>query len=124
MKRKVLMGIISLALSSGFIFSAMAFGQDIKARIKARRPTILELKAAGIIGENSAGYLEFRGSQKKNEELVKAENSDRKIVYKKIGEKTGTTAEVVGQRRALKIAELAKPGDWFQNQSGKWYKKK
>ena len=124
MKRKVLMGIISLALSSGFIFSAMAFGQDIKARIKARRPTILELKAAGIIGENSAGYLEFRGSQKKNEELVKAENSDRKIVYKKIGEKTGTTAEVVGQRRALKIAELAKPGDWLQNASGKWYKKK
>ena len=65
MKRKVLMGIISLALSSGFIFSAMAFGQDIKARIKARRPIILELKAAGIIGENSAGYLEFRGSKKK-----------------------------------------------------------
>jgi len=124
MKRKVLMGIISIAFSSGFIFSAMAFGQDIKARIKARRPIILELKAAGIIGENSAGYLEFRGSKKKNEDVVKAENSDRKIVYKKIGEKTGTTAEVVGQRRALKIAELAKPGDWLQNASGKWYKKK
>jgi uncharacterized protein YdbL (DUF1318 family) len=124
MKRKVLMGIISLALSSGFIFSVMAFGQDIKARIKARRPVILELKAAGIIGENSAGYLEFRGSTKKNEDVVNAENSDRKIVYKKIGEKTGTTTEVVGQRRALKIAELAKPGDWLQNASGKWYRKK
>ena len=123
MKRKVLMGIISLALSSGFIFSAMAFGQDIKARIKARQPTLLELKAAGIIGENSAGYLEFRGS-KKNEDVVKAENSDRRKVYTAIGKKTGSTAEVVGQRRALKIAELAKPGDWLQNASGKWYKKK
>jgi len=124
MKRKVLMGIISLALSSGFIFSAMAFGQDIKARIKARQPIILELKAAGIIGENSAGYLEFRGSKKKNEDVVKAENNDRGKVYSAIGKKTGTTAEVVGQRRALKIAELAKPGDWLQNASGKWYKKK
>jgi len=123
MKRKVLMGIISLALSSGFIFSVMAFGQDIKARIKARRPAILELKTAGIIGENSAGYLEFRGSKKKNEDVVKAENSDRKIVYKKIGKKTGTTAEVVGQRRALKIAELAKPGEWLQDANGKWYQK-
>ena len=123
MKRKVLMGIISLALSSGFIFSAMAFGQDIKARIKARQPIIMELKAAGIIGENSAGYLEFRGS-KKNEDVVKAENSDRRKVYTAIGKKTGSTAEVVGQRRALKIAELAKPGDWLQNASGKWYKKK
>jgi len=117
------MGIISLALSSGFIFSVMAFGQDIKARIKARRPAILELKTAGIIGENSAGYLEFRGSKKKNEDVVKAENSDRKIVYKKIGKKTGTTAEVVGQRRALKIAELAKPGEWLQDANGKWYQK-
>ena len=123
MKRKVLMGIISLALSSGFIFSAMAFGQDIKARIKARQPIILELKAAGIIGENSAGYLEFRGSKKKNEDVVKAENNDRRKVYSAIGKKTGTTAEVVGQRRALKIAELAKPGDWLQDKSGNWYKK-
>ena len=123
MKRKMLMGIISLALFCGFIFSAMAFGQDIKARIKARQPIILALKAEGIIGENSAGYLEFRGSNKKNEDVVKAENSDRRKVYKKIGEKTGTTAEVVGKRRALKIAELAKPGDWLQNASGKWYKK-
>jgi len=123
MKRKMLMGIISLALFCGFIFSAMAFGQDIKARIKARRPIILALKAEGIIGENSAGYLEFRGSKKKNEDVVKAENSDRRIVYKKIGEQTGATAEVVGQRRAQKIAELAKPGDWLQNASGTWYKK-
>ncbi len=123
MKRKMLMGIISLALFCAFIFSAMAFGQDIKARIKARRPIILALKAEGIIGENSAGYLEFRGSNKKNEAAVKAENSDRRIVYKKIGEQTGATAEVVGQRRAQKIAELAKPGEWLQNASGKWYKK-
>ena len=123
MKRKVLMGIISLALSSGFIFSAMAFGQDIKARIKARQPIILELKAAGIIGENSAGYLEFRGSKKKNEDVVKAENNDRRKVYSAIGKKTGSTAKVVGQRRALKIAELAKPGNWLQDKSGKWYKK-
>jgi uncharacterized protein YdbL (DUF1318 family) len=123
MKRKMLMGIISLALFCGFIFSAMAFGQDIKARIKARRPIILALKAEGIIGENSAGYLEFRGSKKKNEDVVKAENNDRRKVYKGIGKQTGTTAEVVGQRRAQKIAELAKPGDWLQNASGKWYKK-
>ena len=123
MKRKMLLGVISLALFCGFIFSAMAFGQDIKSRIKARRPIILALKAEGIIGENSAGYLEFRGSNKKNEAVVKAENSDRRIVYKKIGEQTGATAEVVGQRRALKIAELAKPGDWLQDKSGNWYKK-
>ena len=123
MKRKFLMGIISLALFCGFIFNAMAFGQDIKARIKARRPIILALKAEGIIGENFAGYLEFRGSNKKNEDVVKAENSDRRIVYKKIGEQTGATAEVVGKRRAQKIAELAKPGDWLQDASGNWYKK-
>ena len=124
MKRKVLMGIISLSLFCGLFFSAMAFGQDIKARIKARLPVIQALKAEGIIGENAAGYLEFRGSKKKNEDVVKAENSDRKKVYTEIGKQTGTTAEVVGKRRALRIAELAKPGDWLQNANGQWYRKK
>ena len=123
MKRKVLMGIISLSLLCGFIFSAMAFGQDIKARIKARQPVIQQLKAEGIVGENFAGYLEFRGGKKKNEDVVRAENSDRRKVYTEIAKQTGTTAEVVGKRRALRIAELAKPGDWLQNASGKWYKK-
>ncbi len=124
MKRKVFVGIISLLLFGGFIFSAAAFGQDIKARMKARLPIILELKTEGIIGENSAGYLQFRGSQKKNEDVVKAENRDRRKVYTAIGKKTGTTTEVVGKRRALKIAEIANPGDWLQNENGKWYQKK
>jgi len=123
MKKNILMGIISLALVFGFVFSGMAFGQDLKARIKARQPIILALKSEGIIGENYAGYLEFRGSQKKQEDVVKAENNDRRKVYTAIGKKTGTTAEVVGQRRALKIAELAKPGDLLQNASGTWYNK-
>lgn len=124
MKMKVLMGIISLTLICGFIFSATAFGQDIKARIKARRPVIQALKAEGIVGENFAGYLEFRGSNKKNEDVVKAENVDRRKVYTNIAKKTGATAAVVGQRRAQKIAELAKPGDWLQNDKGTWYRKK
>ena len=124
MKIKVLMGIMSLAILGSFVFSAMAFGQDIKARIKARLPIIQALKAEGIVGENFAGYLEFRGSNKKNEDVVKAENVDRKKVYTKIAKQTGTTAAVVGQRRAQKIAELAKPGDWLQNDKGTWYKKK
>ena len=124
MKRKVLMGIISLSFLCGIIFSATAFGQDIKARIKARLPVIQALKAEGIIGENTAGYLEFRGNKKKNEDVVKAENSDRRKVYTEIGKQTGTTAEVVGKRRALRIAEIAKPGDWLQNAGGQWYRKK
>lgn len=123
MKTKVLMGIISLAICCSFVFSAMAFGQGIKERIKARQPIILALKAEGIIGENFAGYLEFRGSKKKNEDVVNAENVDRRKVYTNIAKKTGTTATVVGQRRAQKLVELARPGDWLQNASGKWYRK-
>ena len=57
-------------------------------------------------------------------DVVEAENTDRRKVYAAIGKKTGTTAEVVGKRRALKIAEIASPGDWLQNESGQWYRKK
>jgi hypothetical protein len=33
------------------------------------------------------------------------------------------TADVVGRRRALQIAENAKPGEWLQDAGGKWVQK-
>ena len=37
--------------------------------------------------------------------VVNSENTDRKLVYEAIAKKQGTTADLVGQRRALQIAE-------------------
>ena len=114
----LLWGAALVALSSG-----AAYGSDIKARMKARLPALIDLKAAGIIGETHQGFLAYVGSEKKEEALVEAENQDRRRVYEAIARQQGTTPELVGQRRALQIAEMAKPGEWLQDAGGKWHQK-
>jgi uncharacterized protein YdbL (DUF1318 family) len=101
-----------------------AGADDIKARMQDRLPTIVQMKSEGIIGENNKGYLEFvPGAAQKNESTITAENNDRKAVYSAIAGQQKTTPELVGERRAIQIAEKAAPGEWLQDQSGKWYKK-
>jgi len=97
---------------------------QVKARMKERVPAIEKLKDAKIVGEDNRGYLAFVGARKEKEDLVRAENDDRKSVYTAIAAETGTTEAKVGQRRALKIAEIARPGTMIQTPAGTWEEKK
>ena len=101
----------------------LAWAQDVKERMKVRLPEIVDLKAREIVGENNQGYLEFLPGKREKEDVVKAENADRRTVYEGIAQTTGTTADLVGKRRALQIAEKATAGESLQDQNGKWYKK-
>ena len=122
MKRAILSS-LTIILSIILLSSTTAFSQDIKERMKNRLPVIVELKGKGIIGENSQGYLEFVGAAREKQDLIQAENRDRKAVYKAIAGKQNTTAEKVGKRRAQQIAQKADPGDWLKNEKGEWYQK-
>ena len=126
MKNNIFFVSISLSLSVLLITGALAFAgsNEIKARIKARLPVIDALKADGIIGENNRGCLEFIKNDKPKEDVVISENQDRKKVYSAIAKQQGTTADLVGKRRAKQIAQRAKPGQWIQDGSGNWYQKK
>ena len=111
-----------------FIFSTeadcFAGSGDIKARMQKRLPTIVQMKAEGIIGENNKGFLEFSpGAAQRDGNVIAAENNDRQMVYSAIAKQQGTSAKLVGERRAIQISEKAKPGEWLQDKSGKWYKK-
>ena len=123
MKNKIFTTAVSLFIISFLFINASAFAESIKARMKARLPAILELKEKGVVGEDKNGFLQFVGQKKAKEDLIAAENADRKKVYSHIAKQQGTTAQLVGERRALQIAKKAKPGTWLQDQSGKWYQK-
>lgn len=97
--------------------------QTIKVQMEKRLPFIVELKSKGIIGENNTGYLQYVQANRENEEVVNAENVDRKKVYAIIAKKEGANIGQVGSRRALQIAKKALKGDWLQDQNGKWYQK-
>ena len=107
-----------------FVLGVTAFADDIKARMKNRLPVIKQLKARGIVGEDAKGYLQFVGGNKAKADVVAAENKDRKTVYSAIAKQQGTTAELVGKRRALQIAKKANPGEWVQDAAGNWIQKK
>ncbi len=123
MKNKIFTTAVSLFIISFLFINASAFAESIKARMKARLPAILELKEKGVVGEDKNGFLQFVGQKKEKKDLIAAENADRKKVYSHIAKQQGTTAQLVGERRALQIAKKAKPGTWLQDQSGKWYQK-
>ena len=125
MKRAIFTATISFLLSVVLIFGASAFAgsKEIKARMKARLPVINALKAEGIIGENNRGYLEFVGKVKKKEDVVSAENNDRRAVYQALGKRENVPAEEFGKLRAKNIAEMARSGEWLQDERGRWYRK-
>lgn len=122
MKRTTFSSLIILSII--LLSATVAFSQGIKERMKERLPDIVELKNNDIIGENDLGYLEFVGNKKEKEDIVKAENNDRKKVYEAIARKQKATADIVGKRRAQQIAEKSNPGDWLKGENGKWYQKK
>jgi uncharacterized protein len=124
MKHSPLKKILAFFLIGFFIAGPTLFADDIKTRMKDRLPTILALKAQGILGENNKGYLEFIGGKKEKADIVAAENEDRQAVYAAIAKQQGTTVELVGKRRALQISQKADSGDWLQDADGNWYQKK
>jgi uncharacterized protein YdbL (DUF1318 family) len=114
--------VMSVTLLVGTV-QAFAGAADIKARMKARLPVILDLKARGIVGETNQGLLAFRGASQERGDVVAAENKDRMAVYSAIAKQQGANAALVGQRRALQIAQSARAGDWLQDAKGNWYQK-
>jgi uncharacterized protein YdbL (DUF1318 family) len=124
MKSKIVFLVVLTVLAGAWVARGTAFSDDIKARMIARVPVLRDLKAQGIIGENNQGYLEYRGSKRPHEDVVQAENQDRRTVYSAIAKQQGATEELVGKQRAVQIAEKADSGEWLQNAAGKWYQKK
>jgi len=123
MKFKKIIAVLYV-LALGILISNAYSADGIKQRMIDRLPEINDLKDRGIIGENNLGFLEFIGSQKEKADVVAAENMDRKSVYEAIAKNQGTTVKLVGQHRAIQIADKALAGEWLQDANGKWYKKK
>ncbi|GAN34202.1 MAG: DUF1318 domain-containing protein [Candidatus Brocadia sp. AMX2] len=126
MKLKIYVSLLIIMLFGSFFANVSSVADDLSAlkrQMEKRLPIIIELKSKGIIGENNTGYLQFIGGRREKEDIVQAENQDRRKVYESIAKKEGASIEQVGQRRAQQIASKARKGEWLQNPTGKWYQK-
>jgi len=110
--------IITLMISFQF-----AFAGDIKKRMKQRLPAIAALKTKGIVGENNKGYLGFVTKARAKENVIAAENTDRKKVYTYFAKQQKTTLDIVENIQAKRKADRTSPGEFFQKPNGTWVKK-
>ncbi|SDT84825.1 YdbL family protein [Desulfobacula phenolica] len=123
MNMRNILKIYVLLMVCFFISFQVAFAAGIKERMKQRLPAITGLKAKGIIGEDNRGYLGFVTAARELEDVIAAENQDRKAIYTHFAKQQNTSLEVVEKIQAKRKAEKADPGEFFQNQDGSWHKK-
>jgi uncharacterized protein YdbL (DUF1318 family) len=94
-------------------------------KMRERQPTIEALKQQKALGEDNRGYLAVRDSEalsdpaKKNEaqQLVAAENNDRKSLYREIAQQNadqGATLTTIERVFAQRRLERARSGEIFQ----------
>ena len=125
--RRNLIGKMLVAALAVLFVPAFAFAAEDEAtlqkRFKERFPQLRQLKADGVIGETSEGYVDFVDKKDpKAAEILEQENADRKALYKLLAEKEGTTLEKVAEVAGARNLKKAKPGEYIK-QGGKWTKK-
>ena len=118
MKSKILKKFVFL-FSAAFLFIASLTAE---METSERLAIIKALKSKGIVGENNAGYLEFKG-QEQAQDVVNEENDIRKQAYQKIASDTKVSIEKIGNQRAAQLAAESPAGAWIQSPDGQWKKK-
>lgn len=115
--------LLAMTIALSFVFGTMAFADSIKERMTQRLPQIVDLKNRGIVGETNTGYLEFVTAQKEKQDVVAAENQDRKIIYTQIAKQQNVSIQLVQKRRAATLFSNGTEGHYYQNEAGAWIRK-
>jgi uncharacterized protein len=116
--------LLGLTLLGAGTVAVHAQDASLKARIEQRLGSVNALKDRGVAGENNRGFLEARGNAGgADQQIIEAENADRRAVYAAIAAQTRASPDQVGQKRAQQIASIARPGHWIQDPSGAWKQK-
>jgi hypothetical protein len=123
MNRRNLWKMIPLLMLFFLLLSPCALADAIKDRMLQRLPAIADLKTKGIIGEGNRGYLGYVTGNRVMEDVIAAENADRKTVYEIFAKQQNTSLDVVETVQGARKAEKANPGEFYQNREGQWVKK-
>ena len=115
--------LLFMTIALSFVFCSVAFADSIKERMKQRLPQIVDLKNRGIVGETNTGYLEFVTAKKEKQDVVAAENEDRKAIYTQIARQQNVSTQLVQKRRAAALFSNGTQGHYYQNEAGAWIKK-
>lgn len=84
-----------------------------------------EAKAQGLVGEARSGYLAAvqQPASAEVKALISSVNAKRKAQFEKTAAKTNTTMPQVSNRFYELAVQKTKPGNYYQDQNGRWKKK-
>ena len=82
-------------------------------------------KQAGVVGEQSDGYLGLVRADAAAEvkALVDEVNSKRRAAYEEVAARNGTPVETVARLAGVKLIERAPPGEYVRDDTGAWKQK-
>jgi uncharacterized protein YdbL (DUF1318 family) len=121
---KLFLYLFALSLAPAMLVAQSAEIAEATERMKERLSAVDALKTSGKLGEDNMGYLAVRDTLTREEqELLNAENRDRRLIYQHVARSSRQSVDEVGRQRAARIAELAREGVWLQNRRGEWYQK-
>jgi len=113
----------------GTAFAQEELSPEVGQAALRRRDRLSDLnhsQSKGVIGENKSGLVEIRAPGKADsvvEDLVKAENSDRMIIYEAVAKKNNTSVQEVQKlyaQRLQKDAPAGTPIEVLNESSGKY----
>lgn len=87
--------------------------ENAALRRKDRKLELASWQSKGVAGENSKGLLEIKDTKNANyllEELIKAENNDRMIIYKSLAQKNDISLEEMQSLYAKRLQDDAPSG--------------
>ena len=130
MKRFIL-SICMLAMVAGTALAVGAYDlkemtPTVKAAFEGRKARYAELKSLkgqGAVGENKSGYVTALGAVPGVNDVVQAENTDRKVIYQAIVEQNGLNGSelaTVEKVFAQVQRDKADAGEKIQNEDGNW----
>jgi len=96
------------------------------AQSAAAKATVDRAKAAGIVGEQSDGFLGFvtEAADPAIRQAVAEINAGRAQVYREAAARAGTTPEAAGAAAYVQVVQgRLKPGEYYRPNGGGWVRK-
>ena len=138
MKKTFGIMLTALLLTAGFNWPSVVWAEakyeikvmtpEVKTALdnrKGRYDRLKAFKSQGVVGENNRGYVELLTHQEDAEQLVNAENADRKIIYRAIEEQNNLSnaQNAIEKVFAQVQRDKAGSGDKIQTEDGRWITK-
>lgn len=118
-------GVVMIMLLGVGVTAFAQTKEEITSSMRDRYPALLEAKNKGLVGEAWTGLagLVDANAPAAVQNLISAENNDRRALFQVIARETGTSVEEVARQNRIRMYRLSEDNHFLQDQNREWVKK-